>query len=157
MLHTNIFKLLSLIVSYFLLMILDASLGVHTMSTGFLLALLLFTPISRTLLLLLFLTLTHDVRFALPLGGSFVGIVPFYFVLPYLIKVLRSRFVVLLCYLIIVSLIFSLTELGELMSFSTLLKTGLSAFGWVFVVYLYALRRYQDFSFSTKQKHIRFD
>jgi hypothetical protein len=156
MINQNIFKILALCLIYFLLLLVDGLLGVHTLSIGFLLCLAFFVSKNQVFLLVLLLTPFHDVRFMLPFGLTAVVVLPFVFSFTALVRIIRSRMALLYVYLTLVSVLLSLVEFRQFIKPQTVILNLISAVIFVVVVYFYAIRRYQDFSFSTKAKPLQF-
>jgi hypothetical protein len=152
----SFFRFITIAIIFLLLLTVDAVLNVHIFSLGFLLSLVFFIPAYQVLITFLLFGFFVDVRFQLPLGTVFLLLVPYLFMSRFFIQFFRSRMLVLYGYLVIVGGIVSLIRYKSLLEPGQIIATLVFGFVWIVLVYLYAIRRYQDFSFNTKKKTLQF-
>ncbi|MEO8581990.1 MAG: hypothetical protein ABI425_05470 [Patescibacteria group bacterium] len=156
MINRNIFNFLAIGIVYLVLLALDGFLGVHTLSIGFLLSLVFFIPFNQALTLILILALFHDVRFMFPFGLTEVLLLPYLFFFHAAVKFFRSRMAFLYGYICVVSIILSMVEYRQSIQPVMIGADLLSGLFFVLIVYFYAIRKFQDFSYNIKNKPLRF-
>lgn len=156
MINQNVFKFLAIGLVYFLLLILDGVTGVHTFSIGFLLCLAFFVSSNQVFLFILILGAFNDVRFLLPLGSTALVLMPYLFLFQIAIKFFRSRMIFLYMYICFASVIVSVLEYRQFIQPNMIVFDLLSGILFIGALYLLALRKFQNFTFSTKTKAIKF-
>lgn len=156
MLYRTLITYIPLFVAFVLLLIVDSVIGVHVFSIGFLLSLVFFMTSDRIFSLFLIFGFFNDVSFQLPLGMTFLLIAPYFFFFPTLIAIVKSRMILLYGYLVLCGSVMSVLQFQHALQPTHIILTLCCGAVWTVCVYLYAIRRYQDFSFNTKKKSIQF-
>lgn len=119
---------------------------------GVLISSLFFLTTHQIFILLLLFAFFHDVRFQFPLGLTFLIIFPFVLVYPVMLKFMRSRMLVLYCYLTVAAILASIFQYGQSIQPQHILWTVLLTGGWVVAVYAYSIGRYQKYSLNFRKK-----
>lgn len=136
---------------FFVCMLIDARIGLHVFTLGFLLASLLFTTAGQIIFLLLFFSCFNDVRFIFPLGLTFLLTSPFYLIYPFLIPYVRYRMALLYGYLVVAASISTFFQYKEFTSPTHVFWICVWSGVWVAVVYAYSIKMFQR-SFGIKAK-----